>query len=272
MTRTEHPFIAMHGITKRFGGVVALRGVDLEVGHGEVLGLVGDNAAGKSTLMKILSGAYQPDNGTIGIDGRDVTFAGPEAARALGIEMVYQDFALVPELSVTQNIFLGREITRRRFGISTLDQRQMAKRARELFERIGIRIPPVTTPVRALSGGQQQAVAIARATGFDCRLVIMDEPTANLGASAIDKVRETITRLKAQDIAVILISHRLEDIFAVGDRFVVMKHGRIVAERAVADTHADEIVSMIVAGIDPRNRDPQNRPPGDQPAAPQPGP
>ena len=262
----------MQGITKRFGGVVALRGVDLEVGHGEVLGLVGDNAAGKSTLMKILSGAYQPDNGTIGIDGQDVTFAGPEAARAIGLEMVYQDFALVPELSVTQNIFLGRELTRRVLGVPTLDQRQMAKRARELFERLGIRIPPVTTPVRALSGGQQQAVAIARATGFDCRLVIMDEPTANLGASAIDKVRETITRLKAQGIAVILISHRLEDVFAVGDRFIVMKHGRVVAERAVADTHADEIVSMIVAGIDPRHRDPGNRPPADQPPSPQPGP
>jgi len=257
----------MQGIAKRFGGVVALRGVDLQVGHGEVLGLVGDNAAGKSTLMKILSGAYQPDRGTIRIDGRNVTFAGPQEARALGLEMVYQDFALVPELSVTQNIFLGREITKRRLGVSTLDQREMAKRARELFERLGIRIPPVTTPVRALSGGQQQAVAIARATGFDCRVVIMDEPTANLGASAIDKVRETITRLKAAGITVILISHRLEDVFAVGDRFVVMKHGRVVAERAVADTHADEIVAMIVAGIDPRSRTS-----GDQSVAPQPGP
>lgn len=256
MTRTEpaRPFVAMRGIAKRFGGVIALRGVDLDLAAGEVLGLVGDNAAGKSTLMKILSGAHQPDRGEIRIDGAEVGLASPSEARAQGIEMVYQDFALVPELSVTQNIFLGREITRRRLGVTTLSRREMDRRAREMFERLGIRIPPVATPVRALSGGQQQAVAIARATGFDCRLVIMDEPTANLGASAIGKVRDTVSRLKAAGIAVILISHRLEDVFAVGDRFVVMKHGRVVGERRVAETDPAEIVTMIVAGTDPTVR------------------
>jgi simple sugar transport system ATP-binding protein len=162
--------------------------------------------------------------------------------------MIYQDFALVPQLTVTQNIFLGRE----QVSSGVLKRGEMAARARALFGALGLRIPSVSATVRELSGGQQQAVAIARATGFDARLVIMDEPTANLGAPAIAKVRETIARLKAQGVAVIVISHRLEDIFAVGDRFIIMKHGRVIGTRAVGDTHADEIVQLIVSGSDPR--------------------
>lgn len=249
---TEPPLLRMQGIAKRFGSVVALRGVDLELGKGEVLGLVGDNAAGKSTLMKILSGAYTPDAGRIELGGEPTKFAGPLDARERGIEMVYQDFALVPELSVTQNIFLGRELTTKRLGVKTLNKSEMDRRARDLFGALGLRIPPVDTAVRALSGGQQQAVAVARATAFESTLVIMDEPTANLGAAAIDKVRETIRRLKARGIAVILISHRLEDVFEVGDRVVVMKHGRVVASRAASDTDVTELVHMIVSGQDPR--------------------
>ena len=205
------PLVAMRRISKTFGAVRALRRVDFEVAHGEIVGLVGDNAAGKSTLMKVLTGVYTPDAGETLIDGRPMRFAGPVQARAAGIEMVYKDFALVPELSVTQNIFLGREVTRRILGMHLLDQQAMAKQAGELFGRLGLRIPPVDTPVQGLSGGQQQAVAVARATAFDAKLVIMDEPTANLGAVAIAKVRETIGRLKAHGVAVILISHRLND-------------------------------------------------------------
>ena len=242
--------VEMRDISKTFGAVRALTHVDLAVGPGEVLGLVGDNAAGKSTLMKILAGAHQPDGGRILVAGRAVSFSGPIAARDAGIEMIYQDFALVPELTVTQNIFLGREWTGPGLGI--LRRRAMAERARSLFADLGLRVPSVSASVRELSGGQQQAVAIARATGFDAKLIIMDEPTANLGAPAIAKVRETIARLKVQGVAVIVISHRLEDIFAVGDRFVVMKHGRVVGTRAVDETSNDEIVQMIVSGSDPR--------------------
>ncbi|GEO36404.1 sugar ABC transporter ATP-binding protein [Skermanella aerolata] len=248
----DQPLIEMRGIAKSFGAVRALHGVDLRLDRGEVLGLVGDNAAGKSTLMKILAGAYSPDDGEIRIDGVPVKFDGPISARDSGIEMIYQDFALVPQLTVAQNIFLGRELMTRRFGLPVLDRRSMADRSRDLFSALGLRVPSVDSPVHALSGGQQQAVAIARATGFAAKLVIMDEPTANLGAPAIAKVRETISRLKRSGVAVIVISHRLEDIFAVGDHFMVMKHGRLIASRAVDDTHADEIVEMIVSGRDRR--------------------
>ena len=251
MTDARPPVVEMRRIAKRFGAVVALRGVDLELHAGEALGLVGDNAAGKSTLMKVLSGAYSPDAGTIRLDGEEVMFAGPLHARDRGIEMVYQDFALVPELDVAQNIFLGREITERRLGVETLKTKQMRERALALFENLGLRVPPVTTPVRALSGGQQQAVAVARATAFEARVVIMDEPTANLGASAIEKVRETILTLKARGIGVILISHRLEDVFEVGDRLMVMKHGRVVGARKTSETDIAEVVHMIVAGQEP---------------------
>ncbi len=245
------PFIEMRDISKTFGAVTALSHVNLSLEHGGVLGLVGDNAAGKSTLMKILSGAIAPNTGQILIDGQPVDYAHPIAARAAGIEMIYQDFALVPQLSVAQNIFLGRELMRSVAGVKVLDRAEMNRRAEEMFGALGLRVPSVTLPVQALSGGQQQAVAIARATGFAARLVIMDEPTANLGAPAIEKVRATIERLKSSGVAVIIISHRLEDIFAVGDAFLVMKQGRVVGRRPVDQTDSGEIVEMIVTGRDP---------------------
>jgi len=246
------PLIKMDGISKSFGAVRALHHAGLSIGRGEVLGLVGDNAAGKSTLMKILSGACRLDSGTIEVDGAVTIFQDPHDARAAGIEMIYQDYALVPELTVTQNIFLGREAVGAWPFPRVLQRRRMDEQAKVLFTGLGLRVPSVTSPVRHLSGGQQQAVAIARAIGFDAKLVIMDEPTANLGAPAIAKVRETIGRLKEKGVAVILISHRLEDVFSVGDRFVVMKHGRVVATRDVGDTDSDDIVKMIVSGVDPR--------------------
>ncbi len=246
------PLIEMRDITKTFGAVVALRHVSLTVQAAEIVGLVGDNAAGKSTLMKILAGVLKPDVGEILLNGNQVQFDGPMDARASGIEMVYQDFALVPELSVTQNIFLGRELTGGGFRSRFLDNRRMNERAAHLIERLGLRIPPVDTPVRAISGGQQQAVAIARATAFEARLVIMDEPTASLGASAIEKVRQSLVQLKNHGVAVIVISHRLEDIISTADRVVVLKHGHLVGERPVAETHGDELLYMIVAGKDPK--------------------
>ena len=191
------PLVEMRNISKRFGAIVALRQVSLAIGAGEVVGLVGDNAAGKSTLMKILSGVHTADAGEIVLDGRPRTFTSPMDARGAGIEMVYQDFALVPELSVTQNIFLGRELLQSGARSRFVDKPKMRERATHLIERLGLRVPPVDTPVRAISGGQQQAVAIARATAFDARLVIMDEPTANLAAAAIAKVRAAIGRMKS---------------------------------------------------------------------------
>jgi simple sugar transport system ATP-binding protein len=244
------PLIEARGIFKHFGGVTALHDVSISVGKGEIIGVVGDNAAGKSTLMKILSGAYQPDAGTLLVDGAPVAFAAPGDARALGIEMIYQDFALVPQLDVCANIFLGREILRKILGMRFLDGAEMDRAARRMFETLGLRVPSMKSQVRDLSGGQQQAVAIARATAFDARLVIMDEPTANLGVTAIGKVREAIRRLQSQGIAVVIISHRLEDVLTTGDRVLVMKRGRVVGQRPIADTFHDEVLEMIVSGID----------------------
>ncbi len=246
------PLIEMSDISKTFGAVTALSHVDLSIEAGGVLGLVGDNAAGKSTLMKILAGSLARDSGEIRIDGQPVHHAHPIAARASGIEMIYQDFALVPKLTVAQNIFLGRELTLSCAGVKMLDRKLMNIRAREMIGALGLNVPSVTLPVQALSGGQQQAVAIARATGFEARLVIMDEPTANLGATAIVKVRETITRLRDSGVAVIIISHRLEDIFSVGDIFQVMKQGKVVGTCPVDQTNSGEIVEMIVTGHNPR--------------------
>jgi len=242
------PLIQMENISKYFGAVRAVSHVDLTLERGQVLGLVGDNAAGKSTLMKILSGAIQADRGTIRINGEAVKFSGPLNARDHGIEMIYQDFALVPQLTVTQNIFLGREIIQRKHLLPTLDQAEMDRRSEAMFKALDLRVPSVRNAVSDLSGGQQQAVAIARATGFDANLVIMDEPTANLGASAIEKVRETIKRLKSNGIAVIIISHRLEDIFAVGDYLMVMKRGQCVGQHSVVDTDVNQVLEMIVMG------------------------
>ncbi len=252
MTTAGH-LIEIHNISKAFGAVQALNRVELQIQYGEVLGIVGDNAAGKSTLLKILSGVYRPDRGRILIDGHEASFEGPEDARRLGIDMIYQDFALVPQLDVTDNIFLGRERLRRLVGLLVLDRKAMEEHSRRLFQQLGLAVPSVRTKVRELSGGQQQAVAIARATGFSARLILMDEPTANLGATAIEKVRQSIRNLRSQGVSVVVVSHRLEDVFGVGDRVVVLKHGRIVGERRISETDHDEILGMIISGVDRTN-------------------
>jgi simple sugar transport system ATP-binding protein len=166
--------------------------------------------------------------------------------------MIYQDFALVPQLDVTENIFLGKELTKSWLGLRRLHRSAMDARAEELFRQLGLTVQSVRSKVRELSGGQQQAVAIARATGFEAKLVIMDEPTANLGSTAIEKVRQSIRNLKAHGVAVVIVSHRLEDLFAVANRMVVLKHGRVVGERSMAETNHNEILEMIVAGVDRR--------------------
>jgi ABC-type sugar transport system ATPase subunit len=242
--------VEMKDIHKSFGAVRALRGVDLTLRQNEVLGLVGDNAAGKSTLMKVLSGAYIPDEGEIWIDGRRVDIHSPEDSREIGIEMVYQDFMLANNLDVASNVFLGREIVRWQVGpLRVMNKRQMEQDARSLMDRLKIEIPSVRLRVENLSGGQRQAVAIGRATAFDAKVIIMDEPTAALSVAAIDKVIDLIAKLKEEGASIIIISHRLEDIFRVGDRVLVMRQGQMVGDRQVqGDIHEfrEEIVAYMI--------------------------
>lgn len=248
------PIVEMQDIHKSFGAVRALRGVNLTLQHNEVLGLVGDNAAGKSTLMKVLSGAYIPDEGQINIEGKQADIRGPEDSRDLGIEMVYQDFALANNLDVAGNVFLGHEAVRWKAGpIRILDKRQMERDARALMDRLKIDIPSVRLKVENLSGGQRQAVAIGRATAFEARVIIMDEPTAALSVAAIDKVIDLIRQLKREGASIIIISHRLEDIHRVGDRVMILRHGRKVGDCAIDDdihTFREEVVAYMIGARD----------------------
>jgi ABC-type sugar transport system ATPase subunit len=250
----ETPTVEMRNIKKSFGAVQALRGVDLSLGQHEVLGLVGDNAAGKSTLMKVLSGAYIPDEGEILIEGHKAHFTNPEEARRLGIEMVYQDFALANNLDVAANVFLGREAVRWKLGpIRVMNRGYMEEQAKNLIDRLKIDIDSVRYKVENLSGGQRQAVAIGRATAFDAKIIIMDEPTAALSVAAISKVLDLIKTLKAQGGSVIIVSHRLEDIYEVGDRVMVLRHGRKVADRPITgDIHdfREQIVAYMIGARD----------------------
>jgi len=241
------PVVEMRNIKKTFAAVQALRGVDLTLHHGEVLGLVGDNAAGKSTLMKVLSGAYIPDEGDILIEGENAHLTDPLHARRLGIEMVYQDLALANNLDVTANVFLGREAVSMELGMfGIMDGRRMEVEAQRLLDRLRIDIPSVRQLVERLSGGQRQAVAIARATAFDSKVIIMDEPTAALSVAAISKVLDLVRELKAQGASIIVISHRLEDIYSVSDRLMVMRQGRKVRDAPITES-IDDFRERVVA-------------------------
>lgn len=248
------PVVEMRNIKKSFAAVRALRGVDLVLHHNEVLGLVGDNAAGKSTLMKVLSGAYIPDEGELFIEGKKAHIIDPWAARRLGIEMVYQDLALANNLDVAANVFLGREAVSAQLGpIGVMDTRHMEQETQRLLDRLKIDISSVRLKVESLSGGQRQAVAIARATAFNAKVTIMDEPTAALSVTAIGKVLDLVRELKAQGCSIIVISHRLEDIYQVSDRMMVLRHGRKVCDCPVAgDIHEfrERVVAYIVGARD----------------------
>lgn len=248
------PIVEMRNIKKSFAAVQALRGVDLVLHHNEVLGLVGDNAAGKSTLMKVLSGAYIPDEGEIFIEGKKAHITEPMDARRLGIEMVYQDFALANNLDVVANVFLGREAVRTRLGpIGVMDKRHMEQETQRLLNRLKIDISSVRLQVERLSGGQRQAVAIARATAFNAKVTIMDEPTAALSVAAIDKVLDLVRELKAQGCSIIVISHRLEDIYQVSDRMIVLRQGRKVRDCPVVgdiNEFRERVVAYIIGARD----------------------
>jgi simple sugar transport system ATP-binding protein len=238
------PLVAMRGIAKAFGAIQALQAVDLTVGPGEVLGLVGDNSAGKSTLMKVLTGAYRPDAGEIRVRGQPVEITSPQESRRLGIEMVYQDFALCGNLDVASNIYLGRWPTRGAFVRAAW----MEGEARRILTGLGVDASIARQKVETLSGGRQQMVAIARAISFEPRLVILDEPTANLSVTATEHLLDLIRELRRRGVAQIVISHRLQDVFAVGDRVMVLKRGRNVGERRIRDTTEREVLSLIVQG------------------------
>jgi ABC-type sugar transport system ATPase subunit len=241
------PVIAVRAITKHFGSIQALRGVDLEVNRGEVVGLVGDNGAGKSTLVNILSGALQPNGGTILVDGRVVSFGSSLEARRLGIETVYQDLSLAPDLSVWANIFLGREQTvkgpLRVFG--WLDRRAMARSAEVDLERTRIRIGSVGSLAGRLSGGQRQAIAVGRAVAWGSRVILMDEPTAALGVEQQERVGELVRSVCDNGVPVLLISHNLPQVHKLCDRVVVLFQGRVVANLRPAESSVDDIVSWI---------------------------
>jgi simple sugar transport system ATP-binding protein len=240
----QAPLIEMRGISKAFGAIQALAKVDLRLMPGEILGLVGDNAAGKSTLMKILSGAYTADEGRILLEGEEIRFASPHDSRARGIEMIYQDFALCGNMDVAANMFLGNWPTRGIF----VDRKRMEAEAWDILRRLNVDIASVNLRVESLSGGRQQLVAIARAVSFEPKVVILDEPTANLSVPVARRLLDLMRDLKRHGVAQIIISHRLNDIFEVGDRVMVLKRGRAVGERNVAETTEDEVLGLIVQG------------------------
>lgn len=237
------PVVELRDVTKRFGGVTALGGVSLEVHAGEILAVVGDNGAGKSTMMKCIAGVHAPDEGEIRVDGRSVHFRQPNDARELGIEVVYQDLALAPNLDIPTNMFLGRELTRSPFRL--LRKRAMRRQAGEILDGFNIRVPSIGSLLQELSGGQRQGVAIGRATHWGKRLVVMDEPTAALGVAETARVEGMVHELRERGLAVLLVSHNLDQVFRLSDRILVLRRGGKVGERRTADTSGDEIVSMI---------------------------
>jgi ABC-type sugar transport system ATPase subunit len=243
--RMNATVIEARGIAKRFGAVTAISDVDLSVAGGEVVAIVGDNGAGKSTFIKILAGAHAPSSGTLLLDGREVFFASPQDATAKGVATTYQELALAENLSVYENVFLGRELTTRVLGIPLLRRGAMRARVRALIDGLDAHIDDPNVTVSTLSGGQRQATAIARALELDARLVIMDEPTAALAVAETRKVLALIRRLRDQGKAVLLISHNIADVFEVSDRIVVFRRGRKVAERKTAETDPEEIVAFI---------------------------
>jgi simple sugar transport system ATP-binding protein len=240
------PLLEAKAISKYFGAITALNNVNFHVDPGEVLGVVGDNGAGKSTLMKILSGLYVPSEGELVFQGRPVRFSSPKEARLLGIEMVYQDFALAGNMPIYENIYLGREPGRKVGPLVIVDHEKSRAMANEHLEKLKIRVKSIDQPTENLSGGQRQAVAIARATAFDAKLVIMDEPTAALAIKEVGKVLDLIRSLKDHGVAVIVISHRMDDIFYCCDRVIALFQGTNFAEAKLSDTNRSEVIGWIM--------------------------
>jgi simple sugar transport system ATP-binding protein len=243
------PVLELNDISKNFGAIQALTNVSLAIEAGEVLGLMGDNGAGKSTLVKIIAGNYPPSEGSIHVGGEEVRFHRPVEAREKGIEVVYQDLALCNNLTAAANVFLGREVHKGIGPLRILDYAAMYKRAGELFGELKSETRPRDL-VKQMSGGQRQAVAIARTRLSDPKIVLMDEPTAAISVRQVAEVLNLIRRLRDQNIAVVLISHRMPDVFAVADRIVVLRRGRKVADKNIAGSSPEEVTGLITGAIE----------------------
>ena len=240
--------LEVRNVSKNFGAIRALTDVSFAIAPGEAVGLMGDNGAGKSTLVKLVAGNFPPNDGEVLVDGQVCHFHKPIEARAKGIEVVYQDLALADNLTAAQNVFLGRETKKGFWPFKVLDKQAMIDRSAELFGELKSETRPRDL-VRKMSGGQRQAVAIARTRLSNAKLVLMDEPTAAISVRQVAEVLELIRRLKAQDVAVLLISHRMPDVFAVSDRIIVLRRGAKVADKETARTSPEEITGLITGAI-----------------------
>lgn len=243
------PLVQLENVSKAFGGVQAVDSVSLDIQAGEVVGLLGHNGAGKSSLIRILAGAYAADSGRILVSGVEQKIESPKDAKSLGIETIYQTLALADNLDAVANLFLGRE--KRKFGIFN-DRATMVRETREICKQINPRFTNLQTPVRNLSGGQRQTIAIARAVYFNARVLIMDEPTAALGPGETAMVKELILQLKRKGVGIVLISHDIEDVFDLADRMVVMAAGRVVGRLNTHEATRDQVLSLIIMGADVR--------------------
>lgn len=235
--------LSLKNIHKAFGGVVAIQDFSLDLRAGEIVALVGDNGAGKSTLVKIVSGVYTPTSGEISLDGEITSFSDASSARSKGIEVVYQDLALADQQPVFMNMFLGRELTKQPFGL--LDKVRMRKESQELVDELDIRIPSASSMISELSGGQRQGIAIARATHWANKLILLDEPTAALGVAETARAEELIKKLKEKNLAILIISHSLDQVFRLSDRICVLRQGQQIGIRETPKTDKNEIISMI---------------------------
>ncbi|MDK4742683.1 ATP-binding cassette domain-containing protein [Rhizobium sp. CNPSo 3464] len=243
------PLLEVRNLSRYFGAVQALDNCSMVVHPGEVVALAGDNGAGKTTMIKTISGVYPPTAGEILIEGKPVTFSSPQDAREKGIETIYQDLALADNLTIGSNIFLGREPMKKLFGfLPVIDRKAMAEAARATMAQLDFHVKRLDAPVSNFSGGQRQAVAIGRAVYWNARILIMDEPTAALGVPEQRKVVALIKSLKAQGRGVIFISHNLQDIFAVSDRIVVLRRGIVAGERKISETTHEEVVKLMIGG------------------------
>lgn len=247
--------LVVKNISKSFGSVVALNEVNFEIYKNEVVGIVGDNGAGKSTIIKIISGNFPPDKGEIYFEGRKINFKSPIDARKLGIETVYQDLSVCENLDSASNLFIGRELYKNIAGFEILDKKNMEEKTIEVLKKVGIKIPSIREKIEYLSGGQRQAVALSRFVAWGKNLALLDEPTAALGIRETGQVLNLINTIRRENISIILISHNLQQVFAAVDRIIVLRLGKVVGMKKVDETTPDEIVSMITGSkfIDQNN-------------------
>lgn len=250
MNTAAEPLLSVTDLTVRFGNVVALGGATMHANEGEVTAIIGDNGAGKSSLMKAILGVYSSSEGTITIEGRDVAMTSPQVAKGLGIEAVFQDLALFDDLTLWQNMFINREV-KRGWGPFALTKRaEMIARSDEMIRRLTVNVPEARRTVRSMSGGQRQAVAIARAVAWGSKLVIMDEPTAALGVRERTEVEQTIIQLRDEGRSFILVSHSFDQVMRVADAVWVMRHGKAVAHRRIKETTGEELVGLVTGAIE----------------------